>query len=122
MFSRKLHVEPGADFEQRTDPAAQDDLATCWRGNSRQDLEQGALAGAIATDQTEGIALCDLEADVVQCEELMLVADPALPRTAQGSRNDILQASTARGAVDLCHVRQNDRCAHTTSAIRRSSR
>ena len=49
-------------------------------GDAAQDLEQRALAGAVAADDAEHLALLDLEADILQRPELLdLVALDDLP-------------------------------------------
>ena len=42
------------------------DLAGGGRGDAGEDLEQGALAGAVAADDAEDLALLDLEGDVLE--------------------------------------------------------
>ncbi len=44
------------------------------RGLVESDLEQGALAGAVAADDAEDFALLDLEVDVAQGPELAILA------------------------------------------------
>ena len=57
----QLVVESGAHFEQRAHAAANLREATGRFGNFRQNLEQRALAGAVATDDAHDIALLDFE-------------------------------------------------------------
>ena len=71
MFSRpgQLRVEAGADLEQRADPPVDLGPSRAGLGDPRQDLEQRALAGAVAADDAEGLALLDLERHVAQGPE-----------------------------------------------------
>src|SRR4029078_13335481 len=64
-------VESGADFQQARDAAAQCDSAQGGLGDPREDLKQGAFAGAIAADYAEYLALMDLEADIVEGPEIL---------------------------------------------------
>ena len=66
----ELGMETGTNFQQAADTALDLDLPGGGRGDARQDLEQGALTGAVAADDAEDLALADLEADV-RCKALM---------------------------------------------------
>jgi hypothetical protein len=61
LAAGELGVKAGADFEQAGDAAFDLDLAGSGGGDARQDLEQGALARAVAADDAEHFALLDLE-------------------------------------------------------------
>src|SRR5213596_2698179 len=50
LAAGQVRMESGADLEQRCDAAADPRLAGGWFGDSAEDLEQRALAGAIAAD------------------------------------------------------------------------
>ncbi len=49
-------MEAGADLEQAPDPAPEVDAARRRGGDARQDLQQRALAGAVAADHAEHLA------------------------------------------------------------------
>ena len=70
----QLGMGAGADLQQAADAPADFDLAGGGGGDAREDLEQGALAGAVAADDAEDLALLDLEADVAQGPELAALA------------------------------------------------
>ena len=53
LAAGQLGMEAGADFEQRSHPAVDLDAAFGRLGDSRQDLEQRALAGAVAADDPD---------------------------------------------------------------------
>ena len=67
-------MKAGADLEQAADPAFDLDLAAGGGGDAGEDLEQGALAGAVAADDAEDLALADLEAGVAPGPELAVLA------------------------------------------------
>ena len=56
-----------ADFQERTDPALHVDSTAGRIGDFRQNLEQRALAGAVAADEANHFARLDLEGDAVEC-------------------------------------------------------
>ena len=74
----QLGVEAGADLEQRADAAGDLGPAGGRLGDARQDLEQRALAGAVAADDPDHLARTDLERDVAQRP------DPQPPFAAEG--------------------------------------
>jgi hypothetical protein len=59
-------VEPGTDFEEAADAAADHDAPLGGLGDSRQDLQQRALAGSVAADDSDNLAFADFEGDVPQ--------------------------------------------------------
>lgn len=61
-----LGVEAGADFEEGGDAALVLDAAGAGRGDVREELEEGALAGAILADDAKDFALLYLEGDVTE--------------------------------------------------------
>lgn len=67
-------MEAGAEFEQAADAAFDFDLTGRGGGDAREDLEQGALAVAVAPDDSEDLALADLEADIAQRPKLAALA------------------------------------------------
>ncbi len=73
MFSRPVSsgMKAGADFEQAGDAAAQGDAPLGRLGDAGQDLEQRALAGAVAADDAEDLALAHLEVDILERPEFL---------------------------------------------------
>jgi len=65
-------VEAGADLQEGTDPAPHDDLALGRVGNAGEDLEEGALAGAVPADDAEHLTALDLEVDILEGPEGVL--------------------------------------------------
>ena len=53
LAAGQLLVEAGADFQQAADAAVEIDLAVGHLGDARQDLQQRALAGAVAADEAD---------------------------------------------------------------------
>ena len=72
LAAGQLGVEAGADLQQAADAAAELDLAGRRLGDPREDLQQRALAGAVAADDADDLARLDLEVDVL--------AGPRTPR------------------------------------------
>ena len=65
MFSRPVSSgwKSGADLEHARDAAAKHDAPFGRLGDAAGNLEHGALAGTVAADNADDIALLDLEAD-----------------------------------------------------------
>src|SRR5215213_432507 len=61
----QLRMKASADFEQRADTPVNFSASTCGPGYTRQDSEEGALAGAIQTDDADNLAAFDFAADVL---------------------------------------------------------
>ena len=76
MFSRPFSSgwKPVPDLEQRSDSPAHRDPALGRRRDTRDDLEQGALAGAVPPDQADDVTLPDLEIDASERPEVLLLA------------------------------------------------
>ena len=73
---QEFGIEAGSQFEYCGGAPAGHDASSRRLQNSADDLEQGALAGAVGSDYAEGLAVLQGEADVAQCPEV-LVARPA---------------------------------------------
>src|SRR6478736_4264641 len=65
----ELRVEPGTGRDQARDPTTREHRALVRAHRAVDQLEQRRLAGAVETHQTDGLALLDLEADVVDRRE-----------------------------------------------------
>ena len=61
-----LRVESGAHFEEARDAAPCADGAGGGSGHAAQQLEEGALAGAVPADDAHDVTLFHLEVDVLQ--------------------------------------------------------
>ena len=64
---RQLVVKPRSHLEQRSDAACHVDAAGGRISDPGEDLQQRALAGSIAADEADDLALLDLERHAVQC-------------------------------------------------------
>ena len=62
----ELGVKAGADFEQAADASVNFGVAFGGAGDAGQDLQQRALARAVAADEADDFALADFEIDVLQ--------------------------------------------------------
>ena len=67
-------MESGAHFEEARDAAPCADGAGGGGGNTAQQLEEGALAGAVPADDSHDVALFHLEVDVFQGPHVLAVA------------------------------------------------
>ena len=63
LARRQLRVEPDAELDERGEPARHADPAAVGAVDAGQDLQQRALAGAVAADDPEELALADVERD-----------------------------------------------------------
>ena len=59
-------MEAGADLQERADAAARADDARRRGRHAGQEFQEGRLAGAVAADDPDDVALLDLEVDVAQ--------------------------------------------------------
>ncbi len=90
LAAGQFGVEAGADLQQCADPSFEVHFAGGGFGDVGEDLEQGALAGAVVADDAEHFALFDLEVDVPERPEHAFVlplelAEPLqLPEVAHG--------------------------------------
>ena len=82
----QLGVEPGADFEQGPDVARHLDPPRGGRRDAAEDLQQRALARAVLADDPHGLALGDVEAQVVERGESLPLHAPADRVGAPGAR------------------------------------
>ena len=60
----QIRMEPGADFQQTGDPAGDGYAATARFRDATKNLEQGALPGAITSDDPDDITVVDFEGNV----------------------------------------------------------
>ena len=67
----QLGMEAGAHLEQAGRAAADPQPALGGLGDAADDLEQGGLAGAVASDQAHDFALPDLRGHVAQRPEFL---------------------------------------------------
>src|SRR3990172_13377853 len=79
----QLGVKTGSHFQKGTNPAVKIHPAGGWAGYTRQDLEQGALAGAIASDDADRFTTFDFEGDIIQRPEGLLFPKPLTFQPAQ---------------------------------------
>ena len=78
---REVRVEPRADLQQRMRPRAHLERAAGGLDHAGDELEEGALAGAVAPDEGHALAAADLEVHAV--ERHVLRVRPAPPEPEQ---------------------------------------
>ena len=66
LAAHHFRMEAGADFEERGDAASGPDGAGGGRSDAREELQERRLAGTIAADDADHIALLNLEVDVLE--------------------------------------------------------
>ena len=74
LTAGKLGVEAGADFEEGGDAALILDAAGARRGDVGEELQEGALAGAVLADDAENLALLYFERDITESPDVIGVA------------------------------------------------
>ena len=125
LATGQFGVKAGADLEQAADAAAQPHPPLGRLGDAAEDLEQRALAGSVAADDADDLALLDLEADILQRPEFLdLVALNDLSAVEEISRlaheiarlapNDVTQRR-----ITLALQRTGDRSGSASTDFRR---
>ena len=77
IAAAELVVEPAAQFQQGGDASADFDRAGRRAEGPGNDLQQGALAAPVASDDADALALGDVERDAAQGPELAEIARAA---------------------------------------------
>lgn len=103
LAARKLGVEARTEFEERGDAAADVTLAFGGLERAGENLQEGALTGAVATDDAEGLAFRDAERDVAHGGDVgrVVVGDVFLTE-AQTVSEQLAKLHLA--AVDLAQI------------------
>ena len=80
-------MKAGADFEKAADASVKLDLARGRVGDLREDLQEGAFAGAVAADDADDFAFLNVEGDVAQSPERLaaLVRPDRLRKRSKGA-------------------------------------
>ena len=86
LATRQVRMKAGSNLQQGADASDEIDAAGGRFDNAREDLEQRALAGAIAADDPDDVAVRHVERDVVERPEalrrLSVAAPPERPTHA----------------------------------------
>ena len=85
-------MEAGADFQEAADSAVNDRSAGGWLGDAGEDLQEGALAGAVSADDADDLAWLDPEGDIPERPEGVV---------AVGGRAEV--ADSAEGRLESIH-------------------
>ena len=75
---RELWVKARSDLEQRSKPPMHLGAPRCRLRDAREDLEQCALAGTVAANQPDDLALLDVEGHAAQRQKVLGVASSLL--------------------------------------------
>jgi len=84
LASGQFRVKAGTHFQQRTDATAQFAISFSWISHAREYLKQGALAGAVASNDAQGLPAFDLKVDVPQSPDVICIIG-WMPFAAQGA-------------------------------------
>ena len=124
LAPRDLRMEPGAQLDQGRDPPPHVDRAAGRLGDSRHQLEQGALARAVPADQPDRRARRRLQRHAVDRPEHLArfeLAGQTPPEQRALERREL--AAVRVPPVQFRHVAQRDRrLRHTSSANESRSR
>src|SRR5690606_8887345 len=90
LAAAEFGVKSGADLEQAGDAAAEDGASGSGFGDTAEELEEGALAGAVAADDAEDFAFVDGEGNIAQGPEVALVLLRELSTDAQPGVFDLV--------------------------------
>jgi hypothetical protein len=82
LAAAEVGVEAGSHLDERRDPSIGPDGARRGQVDAREELERGALAGTVRSDEADRFALSDLEAHVVHGVE------PPAPRVGPAASED----------------------------------
>src|SRR5262245_5475040 len=104
-------MESRADFQQTADASAQLRLTFGWLRDLRQDLEQRALAGAVAADDADDIAAAHVKRHVTERPKfcrLLITSFAGHPahRTLEGVGEGIAQRRMAFAPPELVLLAQ----------------
>ncbi len=102
---RQVHVEADSELDEGGQGAGHADRPGVRPVDARQQLQQGALAGAVAADDREELALADVEGDAVERPQLAHLAG------GEGVQHPLLQRVdlVGRDAERLLEVAGLDR-------------
>ncbi len=99
LARRELGVEADAELDERRQPPGHADPPGVGAVDARHDLQQRALAGAVAPDDPEELALVDVEGDAAQRAQLAVLAARERMQRALLERVDPL-VRDAEGLLD----------------------
>ena len=86
LAAGEFGVKAGADLEQARNPALDCDAPLGRLGDAREDLQQCALAGAVAADDADHLAALDLEAHILERPELLGLSPATMRRPRRSSQ------------------------------------
>ncbi len=104
-------MEAGARLQQRGHLPAHDRAPLGRLGDARQDLQQRALAGAVAPDDAQHLAALHLEGDVLKSPKELRIGDCGVRIVGiadwaageiRNSRSAIRNSASCRGAAAPC--------------------
>src|SRR5437773_2210354 len=66
LTTSQFGMEPGADFQQRSDAPPHVYVADGWPGDTRKDFQQRTLARAVPTDNADNVAAVHFKRNILQ--------------------------------------------------------
>ena len=102
----QLGMEPGADLDERREAAADRDLAGGGCRNPAEQLQNCALARAVAPDDPQRLASRHVEAHVAHCPEILARRcdrtrqTPAIASAAAGERHTVALGDAIAAEID----------------------
>src|SRR6185436_11845018 len=117
-------MEARPDLDQRRDAPIEADLSGSRRGDAGQQLEQGALAGAIRADDAKRFAARHGEVQIAQRPEgtPIATAEPSQPRARRRGRVPWRRHQVALGKTIDLDVRLHQTTSATVASVRLKSR
>jgi len=98
-------VEAGAQLEQGGDASADHDASLLGFGESGDEAEEGAFAGAVASDDCEAVAVVEVEGYVAEGVEASGLA--AVEELLEEAAEELGSAAVAEGLGDVGELDQS---------------
>src|SRR5262249_46589868 len=109
LAAGQFGVEAGANLEQAADPTVQLDTSLGRLGDPREDLQERALASAVAADDADHLARLDFRRHVLTGPEILdgcrlMPTEPAAKRGLDRVHESVAEGPVARALVLVRHA------------------